>query len=125
MAVTSRTSHDEEQRRKAVPQAPAIDTHAHYFPQSYIDLIATLGPRCGTTVQQDAQARTFIQVGLLLRTGPIEPLFIDLDARLKEMDRQGVEVHVLSLTQPMVYWADDDLGLQLSVAFNDAVSAAH
>ena len=108
-----------------MPQAPAIDTHAHYFPQSYIDLIAKLGPRCGTTVQQDTQGRTFIQVGLLLRTGPIEPLFIDLDARLKEMDRQGVEVHVLSLTQPMVYWADDDLGLQLSVAFNDAVSAAH
>ena len=73
-----------------MPQAPTIDTHAHYFPQSYIDLIAKLGPRCGTTVVQDAQGRTFIQVGLLLRTGPIEPLFIDLDARLKEMDRQGV-----------------------------------
>ena len=95
---------------KAVPQAPTIDTHAHYFPQSYIDLIAKLGPRCGTTVSQDASGRTFIQVGLLLRTGPIVPLFIDLDARLKEMDRQGVQVHVLSLTQPMVYWADDDLG---------------
>jgi aminocarboxymuconate-semialdehyde decarboxylase len=108
-----------------VPRAPTIDTHAHYFPQSYIDLIAKLGGRCGTTVQEDAQGRTFIQAGLLLRTGPIVPLFIDLDARLKEMDRQGVEVHVLSLTQPMVYWADDDLGLQLSVAFNDAVSAAH
>jgi aminocarboxymuconate-semialdehyde decarboxylase len=25
----------------------------------------------------------------------------------------------------MVYWADDDLGLQLCVAFNDAISAAH
>lgn len=60
-----------------------------------------------------------------MRTGPITPLFIDLDARLKEMDGQGVEVHVLSLTQPMVYWADDDLGLQLCVAFNDAISAAH
>ncbi|HZN24022.1 MAG TPA: amidohydrolase family protein [Burkholderiales bacterium] len=108
-----------------MPQAPTIDTHAHYFPQSYIDLIAKLGSRCGTTVVQDAQGRTFIQVGLLLRTGPIEPLFIDLDARLKEMDRQGVEVHVLSLTQPMVYWADDDLGMQLSMAFNDAASDAH
>jgi aminocarboxymuconate-semialdehyde decarboxylase len=108
-----------------VPQAPTIDTHAHYFPQSYIDLIAKLGPRCGTTVTEDAQGRTFIQVGLLLRTGPITPLFIDLDTRLREMDRQGVKVHVLSLTQPMVYWADDDLGLQLSVAFNDAASAAH
>jgi aminocarboxymuconate-semialdehyde decarboxylase len=108
-----------------VPQAPTIDTHAHYFPQSYIDLIAKHGPLCGTTVQQDAQGRTFIQVGLLLRTGPIMPLFIDLEARIREMDRQGVKVHVLSLTQPMVYWADDDLGMQLSMAFNDAASAAH
>ncbi|HUP95621.1 MAG TPA: amidohydrolase family protein [Burkholderiales bacterium] len=106
-------------------QAPTIDTHAHYFPQSYLDLIAKHGTRCGTTVTQDAQGRTFIQVGLLLRTGPITPLFIDIDARLKEMDRQGVKVHVLSLTQPMVYWADDDLGTQLCIAFNDAISAAH
>lgn len=105
--------------------APTIDTHAHYFPQSYIDLIAKHGPRCGTTVQQDAQGSAFIQVGLLLRTGPIAPLFIDLEARIREMDRQGVRVHVLSLTQPMVYWADDDLGMQLSMAFNDAASAAH
>src|SRR5919206_1087267 len=106
-------------------QAPTIDTHAHYFPQSYIDLIAKHGQRVGTTVSQDAQGRTFIQVGLLLRTGPITPLFVDLEARLEEMDRQGVKVHALSLTQPMVYWADDELGLQLCVAFNDAISAAH
>ena len=25
--------------------APTIDTHAHYFPQSYLDLIAQHGPR--------------------------------------------------------------------------------
>ena len=105
--------------------APTIDTHAHYFPQPYLDLIAKKGPRVGARVEQDSQGRTFIQVGLSLRTGPIDPLFIDLDARLKEMDRQGVQVHVLSLTQPMVYWADDDLGIALSMAFNDAVSAAH
>jgi aminocarboxymuconate-semialdehyde decarboxylase len=108
-----------------VPQAPTIDIHAHYFPESYIALIAKRGPRVGTTVTTDPQGRRFIQVGLLLRTGPITPLFIDIDARLKEMDRQGVKMHALSLTQPMVYWADDDLGLELSAAFNDAASAAH
>ncbi|RPI46970.1 MAG: amidohydrolase [Betaproteobacteria bacterium] len=103
----------------------AIDTHAHFFPESYLRLIADHGSRCGTTVTRDDQGRVFIQVGLLLRTGPIVPAFYDLDARLVEMDREGVGVHVLSLTQPMVYWADDQLGLDLSIAFNDAVSAAH
>jgi aminocarboxymuconate-semialdehyde decarboxylase len=108
-----------------VTQAPTIDIHAHYFPESYIELIAKRGHRVGATVAADAQGRRFIQVGLLLRTGPITPLFVDIDARLKEMDRQGVKIHALSLTQPMVYWADDDLGMQLCIAFNDAISAAH
>ena len=106
-------------------QAPTIDIHAHYFPESYLELIARRGHRVGATVTADPQGRRFIQVGLLLRTGPITPLFIDIDARLKEMDRQGVKIHALSLTQPMVYWADDDLGMQLCIAFNDAISAAH
>ncbi len=107
------------------PPIKTIDTHAHYFPQSYIDLIAQYGKRCGTTVTVDDQGVTFIQVGLALRTGPITRTFIDLDERLKIMDSQGVGMHALSLTQPMVYWADDDLGTQLCVAFNDALSAAH
>lgn len=105
--------------------ARTIDTHAHFFPPDYIDLIAKHGGRCGTSVVRDDQGRVFIQVGLLLRTGPIVPAFYDLDARLTEMDREGVDVHVLSLTQPMVYWADDALGRDLCIAFNDAVSAAH
>lgn len=104
---------------------PTIDIHAHYFPESYLNLIAQHGKRCGTTVTTDAAGNTFIQVGLSLRTGPITSRFIDHAERLAEMDRQGVTMHALSLTQPMVYWADDDLGMKLCVAFNDALSAAH
>ena len=103
-----------------------IDTHAHYFPESYLKLIADHGQRCGTTMTTDAASGArFIQVGLLLRTGPITSHFIDLDERLKTMDAAGVRMHALSLTQPMVYWADDDLGVRLCAAFNDAVAAAH
>ena len=106
-------------------RAQTIDTHAHYFPETYLKLIAENGKRCATTVVTDDKGVRFIQVGLSLRTGPITREFIDLDLRLQEMDRRGVGMHALSLTQPMVYWADDELGAQLCVAFNDAVSAAH
>ena len=106
-------------------QPLTIDTHAHYFPESYLKLIADHGKRCGTTVVSDSSGARFIQVGLALRTGPITPHFIDLDDRIRTMDAAGVGMHALSLTQPMVYWADDELGLQLCVAFNDAVSEAH
>ncbi len=102
-----------------------IDTHAHYFPEAYIKLIADHGRRCGATVTTDSSGATFIQVGLLLRTGPITSPFMDFKERLAIMDRRGVSMHALSLTQPMVYWADDGLAMKLCVAFNDAISAAH
>ena len=107
----------------AIPRT--IDTHAHYFPESYIKLIAEHGKRVGTTVTTDDKGITFIQVGLHLRTGPITRLFIDLDARIADMDRRGVGMHALSLTQPMVYWAYDELAAELCRAFNDSISAAH
>jgi aminocarboxymuconate-semialdehyde decarboxylase len=108
-----------------VPSPLTIDTHAHYFPESYLKLVADDGPRCGATVVTDSSGSRFIQVGLLLRTGPITSAFFDLDERLRMMDRAGLRMHALSLTQPMVYWADDDLGHRLCVAFNDAVADAH
>lgn len=41
---------------RRLPGAPPLktnDTHIHYFPQKYIDLIAQYGKRCGTTVVTD------------------------------------------------------------------------
>jgi aminocarboxymuconate-semialdehyde decarboxylase len=108
-----------------VAQPLTIDTHTHYFPESYIKLIADHGSRCGTAVVSDPSGARFIQVGLALRTGPITPHFYDLDDRIRTMDATGVRMHALSLTQPMVYWADDELGLNLCIAFNDAASQAH
>ena len=57
-------------------------------------------------------------------TAPLPTKFIDLKERLADMDAQGVQVHALSLTSPMVYWANGELGEKLSRAFNDGASAA-
>jgi aminocarboxymuconate-semialdehyde decarboxylase len=59
------------------------------------------------------------------RTLPLDATYWDLDRRRKAMDRVGVAVHALSLTSPMVYWADGDLGSRLAAAVNDAMSEAH
>src|SRR5204863_7028552 len=60
-----------------------------------------------------------------LMTGPVGPKFVDLDARLAVMDEQGVEVHALSLSQPMLYWADGELAKRMSETYNDALERAH
>jgi aminocarboxymuconate-semialdehyde decarboxylase len=50
---------------------------------------------------------------------------VDVPTRLKLMDAGRVDVHALSLTSPMVYWAPPEFGLRLSQVFNDACAAAH
>ena len=99
-----------------------IDIHAHYFPQAYLDLLAAEGAPYGAGYRQEADGFTLVGAGRPL--GPLPMKFIDLAQRVAEMDATGVDVQALSLTSPMVYWAEPDLSLRLSRAFNDAASAA-
>ena len=102
---------------------PIIDIHAHFYPQSYLKILAEEGERFGIRLDQTHPKETVIDIkGSRLSLGPA---FTDLDLRLKEMKRQRVDIHALSLTRPMVYWADPELGLKLSQAMNDAMAEAH
>ncbi|MBI4242228.1 MAG: amidohydrolase [Candidatus Rokubacteria bacterium] len=103
---------------------PAVDIHAHFFPEGYLKLIAEEGERFGVRLSRSDPKGPVIEVGTV-RTGPLRPAFTDLDLRKKEMDRQGVQLHALSLTLPMVYWADADLGVRLARVVNDALAQAH
>jgi aminocarboxymuconate-semialdehyde decarboxylase len=108
-------------RSRAVP---AVDIHAHFFAEAYLALIEREGAAHGVTLDRSDPARPAIKVGPTLG-GPLRPHFHDLELRLKEMDRQGVQVHALSLTFPMTYWAAGDLGRHLARVTNDAMSEAH
>ncbi len=100
-----------------------IDIHAHYFPEAYLDLVATDGKRF------DAAYYT-TDKGWFIKTpaggnGPLPAKFIDLKTRIADMDRQGVAVQAISLTAPMLYWGDAELSAKLAKAWNDAATAAH
>jgi len=102
---------------------PVIDTHAHWYPPAWVDLIARNGAKWGAQVgKNDKGYVTFYTPKF---TAVFSPNFVDLSERLQAMDRQGVDVHALSLTNPMVYWAPADAGLALSEAFNDSCVEAH
>lgn len=99
-----------------------IDTHTHFFPQEWIELLERKGPEHGARMGRNEQgAVTFEFPGIrqVFLKG-----FIDLKVRLEHMDREGLDVHALSLTTPMVYWAPAELGLALAQVYNDACSAA-
>jgi aminocarboxymuconate-semialdehyde decarboxylase len=108
----------------ATPRSLAVDIHAHYFPEPYLRLLETEGGPLGVRPTH-ADPRN---PSVLVKPSPGKPLesvFYDLDLRRRVMDRQGVRVHALSLTTPMVYWADGALGLRLARIVNDAMAEAH
>lgn len=106
-----------------MPSKPIVDIHAHFYPERYLKILAEAGGSFGIKLDQTRPKETVIDIrGSRLSLGPA---FTDLDLRLKEMKRQRVDIHALSLTRPMVYWADPELGLKLSQAMNDAVADAH
>jgi len=107
-----------------VARALAVDIHAHVYPEPYLALIDKEGERFGVRLNRDNPRGPVIHARGA-PTAPLKPQFYDLELRRKEMNRQGVRVHALSLTTPMVYWADGDLGLRLARAVNDAMAQAH
>ena len=101
---------------------PTVDIHAHWYPEAWLALFAKDGAKEGAALERSGNR-------FLLRakhiTNAFDERFVVVDERVKAMDARGIDLHALSLTTPMVYWASPPLGLALSQAFNDAASAAH
>jgi aminocarboxymuconate-semialdehyde decarboxylase len=101
----------------------AIDIHAHYYPQAYLDLFNDEDKRFNS--EYHASNEGFYFKTPSQSSGPLPTKFIDLRQRLADMDAQGVAVHALSLTGPMAYWQEGKLSLELARTWNDAAVAAH
>jgi aminocarboxymuconate-semialdehyde decarboxylase len=110
-------------RASATSGVPAIDIHAHYYPQSYFELFNSEGKKFNAEFQTDGQTFSFKTPGG--SNGALPMKFIDTKQRLAEMDAEGVAVHALSLTTPMVYWADGETSHKLATVWNDGAIAAH
>jgi aminocarboxymuconate-semialdehyde decarboxylase len=101
---------------------PTVDIHAHWYPEEWLALFAKDGAAEGASLERSGD-RFMLRAKHI--TNAFDERFVVVDERVKAMDARGIDVHALSLTTPMVYWASAPLGLALSQAFNDAASAAH
>jgi aminocarboxymuconate-semialdehyde decarboxylase len=100
--------------------AEALDVHAHFYPSAFVDCLHT--GQHDATVENTTRGVVISAGGM--RAGPLGPEYLELEPRLRAMDAQGVATQALSLTMPMVYWAEPDFGERLARTFNDAVSEA-
>lgn len=100
-----------------------IDTHAHWLPPEWVDLVQREGEANGAKIGKNDRGQvTFAVPGIRQN---FQATYIELGLRLKMMDDARVDMHALSLSNPMVYWALPEFGLKLSRTFNDACAAAH
>src|SRR5262249_53189769 len=101
---------------------PVVDVHAHYYPPEWLRIVEKEGPALGVKLGKNDKGWTTVTIGD--GTVALSPAHTDVETRVQKMDAQGVDVQLLSLSLPMVYWAPPPLGLKLAQAFNDAASAA-
>src|SRR4051812_13720361 len=99
-----------------------IDIHAHWYPAEWLEVFKKDGPKEGASLERTANG---YRIKTEKMVNAFDDSFVELESRLKKMDERKIDVHALSLTTPMVYWASPALGLALSQAYNDAAAAVH
>lgn len=108
---------------QSTPRRRAIDVHAHFFPHRFLDDLARNGGAPGFEIDFSNRDAPVLVQGAV-RT-PLDVTYWDLEKRIRRMDDQGVELHALSLTLPMVHWAAPARGAALAKIVNDTMLEAH
>ena len=99
-------------------QPAVIDIHAHFFPEKFLSIVEQRCAQFGGRVERTPKGPALL-IGDT-RTPPLDATYWDLDRRVKAMNRARVDVHALSLTAPMVYWTDADVGDRKSTRLNSS-----
>ena len=102
-----------------------IDTHAHWFPPQWLELLAAEGNGNGAEVKRNAEGNVSFSAPGYGTRPKFGKQYVEIPIRLKIMDEGRVDMHALSFTSPMVYWAKPEFGLKLSRVFNDACADVH
>src|SRR3954469_1312419 len=100
-----------------------VDIHAHWYPEEWLPLFSKDGAQEGASLERKEGG------GFMLRakniTNAFDERFVVVDERVKAMDQRRIDIHALSLTTPMVYWASSVLCLALRLAVDHAPPAGH
>ena len=95
-----------------------IDCQAHFVPRSYLE---TLSKRTKHPLveKRNGQYSIWYAEG---KGYPITENTFNIDLKLQEMDKAGVDTHVVSIIIPGVDLVEPEFGLELAADYNDAVA---
>ena len=98
-----------------------IDVHTHMFTTKWLELLKTRGGEFNLQTRPDGKQEIFRG-----RTPVVIPQVghFDYELRIREMDRHGVDISIVSLTCPNVYWGDEATSALAARESNDAMQSA-
>jgi aminocarboxymuconate-semialdehyde decarboxylase len=100
---------------------PIIDVHTHMFTRKWLELLRAKGKPYGIKVRPDGKDEIF------RGDTPVvfpQPGHFDYALRLKQMDAAGIDVSIVSLTCPNVYWGDEDTSASAARESNATMAEA-
>src|SRR3982751_3703109 len=96
---------------------PKFDLHTHYYPPGYFDKIRDLPSEF--SFDQSPSGQTII-IYRGARFFGVTPPMTDVRKRLEDMDRVGIDVEVVSLSTPNVFFTDAKGQPEVAKMMNDA-----
>ena len=101
---------------------PVIDIHTHVLGHEWLELLRAHGaPRYGVTDTPGKLPSISCDGAPFLTPSPAH---FDYELRIRDMDAAGVDIGILSLTCPNVYWGSAQASLRAARSTNEEMAAA-
>ncbi len=100
---------------------PIIDVHTHMFTEKFMALLKAKGEKYNLQTRPDGQVEIFrydTPVAIPQRG------HFDYELRLRDMDAGHVDLAIVSLTCPNVYWGNEEVSCEAARESNDSMAAA-
>lgn len=94
-----------------------IDVHTHYYPEMFFEMIRNTPS--DFSFAKDPTGRTIITHRGARFFGVTQPM-TEVDRRIEDMDRVGIDVEVVSLSTPNIFFADETRQPEVARALNNA-----
>jgi aminocarboxymuconate-semialdehyde decarboxylase len=109
-------------KRKENRMSPVIDVHTHMLNEAWFDLLQKHGkPRY--TVEQVKGGLSAIHLDGAPFMTPVPAMF-DYEMRIRNMNKAGIDISIVSLTCPNVYWGGAEVSLKAAKLMNDDMAKA-
>ena len=100
---------------------PIIDVHTHVYTRSWLKILQEKSGKYSLKIRPDGQQEIF------RGDTPVsipQPGHFDYQLRIKQMDATGIDISIVSLTAPSVYWGTEEVSCEAARESNDTIAQA-